>query len=369
MPQTLAQTIKAKYPGQYDDMPDTELEQKILAKYPEYGDFPRTGAESPHARVPGEDASGQPLNILTGTPFVPPGVGMLGTTIAAGVQGGLESLGRGESLAESAKSGATTGALSFGLGKAAQAVAPIARGATNLAGRLTHTPQGELRSLLQLPIVKSFAQALAPANPDTAAIQGLQASLEKAKGARGIIERFTPSSPAKSPAFVERARVKVQTASQELDKALKQQTAAETRAATKVEQAADKAEAARLARNKILNERALQKGGRAYFPPTGRGAGTRSLQRAATGKRSISVGAEVEAAPQSSLLIPEPRSLMASDRPGAAWSLKRPTDLPDAALRGQPGAGEVLGQQRTVLYEPKSGTGYPAPRTIVRHVK
>ena len=45
MPDTLAQKIKAKYPGQYDDLSDQELEAKVTAKYPGvYDDLPRTGA-------------------------------------------------------------------------------------------------------------------------------------------------------------------------------------------------------------------------------------------------------------------------------------------------------------------------------------
>lgn len=40
--QTLAQMIRAKFPGQYDDMADADLESKVLAKYPEYGDLPRS---------------------------------------------------------------------------------------------------------------------------------------------------------------------------------------------------------------------------------------------------------------------------------------------------------------------------------------
>lgn len=44
MPQTLAQTVRAKYPGQYDDLSDSELEAKIDAKYPgAYNDLPRSG--------------------------------------------------------------------------------------------------------------------------------------------------------------------------------------------------------------------------------------------------------------------------------------------------------------------------------------
>lgn len=38
--QTLAQMVRAKYPGAYDDMPDGILEQRVLAKYPAYHDLP-----------------------------------------------------------------------------------------------------------------------------------------------------------------------------------------------------------------------------------------------------------------------------------------------------------------------------------------
>jgi len=40
--QTLAQAIRAKYPDAYKDMSDVDLENSVLAKYPEYSDFPRT---------------------------------------------------------------------------------------------------------------------------------------------------------------------------------------------------------------------------------------------------------------------------------------------------------------------------------------
>lgn len=42
--QTLAQMVRAKYPGAYDDVGDYQLEQKILAKYPQYKDMPQTKA-------------------------------------------------------------------------------------------------------------------------------------------------------------------------------------------------------------------------------------------------------------------------------------------------------------------------------------
>lgn len=41
-PQTIAQRVRAKYPGEYDDLSDIELERKVLAKFPEYDDLPKT---------------------------------------------------------------------------------------------------------------------------------------------------------------------------------------------------------------------------------------------------------------------------------------------------------------------------------------
>ena len=43
--ETLAQRIKKRYPGVYDDIEDAELERRVIAKYPGvYDDLPRTGA-------------------------------------------------------------------------------------------------------------------------------------------------------------------------------------------------------------------------------------------------------------------------------------------------------------------------------------
>ena len=41
--QTLAQRVRAKHPGAYDDMNDQQLEAAVTAKYPGvYDDVPRT---------------------------------------------------------------------------------------------------------------------------------------------------------------------------------------------------------------------------------------------------------------------------------------------------------------------------------------
>lgn len=47
--QTLAQRVRAKYPGVYDDLDDYSLEQKVLAKYPQYADIPRSPAPNQQA--------------------------------------------------------------------------------------------------------------------------------------------------------------------------------------------------------------------------------------------------------------------------------------------------------------------------------
>src|SRR5690349_18051678 len=44
MPDTLAQRVRAKYVGAYDDLTDQELEAKVTAKFPGvYDDLPRSG--------------------------------------------------------------------------------------------------------------------------------------------------------------------------------------------------------------------------------------------------------------------------------------------------------------------------------------
>jgi hypothetical protein len=50
--QTLAQLVRAKYPGAYDDMKDTDLESAVLAKHPEYSDLPRTQAPGSQQQAP-----------------------------------------------------------------------------------------------------------------------------------------------------------------------------------------------------------------------------------------------------------------------------------------------------------------------------
>ena len=88
--QTLAQRVRATYPGAYDDLTDQELESKVKAKFPgAYDDLPTTPADGPSMnfaivngqRVPVDDAEGDgPIDLLKGAvrtvwagiaPFIP----------------------------------------------------------------------------------------------------------------------------------------------------------------------------------------------------------------------------------------------------------------------------------------------------------
>jgi hypothetical protein len=49
--QTLAQLVRSKYPGAYDDIDDASLEGKVLEKYPQYSDLPRTANAQARQRL------------------------------------------------------------------------------------------------------------------------------------------------------------------------------------------------------------------------------------------------------------------------------------------------------------------------------
>lgn len=65
MADTLAQRVRAKFPGAYDDLSDQQLEAAVTAKFPgAYDDIPRTGATArqPDFRTTNaRDANGQPV--------------------------------------------------------------------------------------------------------------------------------------------------------------------------------------------------------------------------------------------------------------------------------------------------------------------
>ena len=88
--QTLAQLIKAKYPGSYDNLDDVDLEQKILAKYPGvYDKLPR----SLHTERPAPDTTeNDKWNTIEGSAGEGAGYHPTGQQTAAGLLG-LTGLG------------------------------------------------------------------------------------------------------------------------------------------------------------------------------------------------------------------------------------------------------------------------------------
>lgn len=86
MPGQLAAKVRAKYPGVYDDLDDATLEQKILAKYPEYADLvePAPTAPSGPARTWAD----------TATELLPTAGGIAGGLIG-GIGGTVGGMGLG----------------------------------------------------------------------------------------------------------------------------------------------------------------------------------------------------------------------------------------------------------------------------------
>lgn len=91
--------------------------------------------------------------------------------------------------------------------------------------------------------------------------------------------------------------------------------------------------------------------GEPYTPPSSTDAAEAARQAEAATEPNLSNVA----------VVPEPRAPLPSDRPGSAWSLTRTKGLPEAALRGQPGAADVLRQVgQPVVITPRSG-GFDSP--------
>ena len=74
--------MRAKYPGAYDDLSDWQLEQKVVAKYPEYKDLAESAPKIAPSTISDPVAS---LEVMGGMPLPP-----FGAALAAGA-GALRS--------------------------------------------------------------------------------------------------------------------------------------------------------------------------------------------------------------------------------------------------------------------------------------
>lgn len=93
MSETLAQLVRKRFPGSYDDLSDQELEQRVAAKFPGvYDDIPRTSesgkAMAPESRRQAEFMAGSKV---ASRPYEEPSTGgrVLGDVIGAGTAAAL----------------------------------------------------------------------------------------------------------------------------------------------------------------------------------------------------------------------------------------------------------------------------------------
>jgi hypothetical protein len=119
MAQTLAQMVRAKYPGAYDDMSDADLESKVDAKYPgAYADIPHT------------QAAGAPPSMLQRAGSAVAGAA---STVGNAVMGAVK--GAGQTAQNVMASGAVDGLLGPGASMLARQNAPYAAAALMPEGK------------------------------------------------------------------------------------------------------------------------------------------------------------------------------------------------------------------------------------------
>jgi hypothetical protein len=133
MPDTLAQLVRAKYPGAYDDISDADLESSIKAKHPgAYDDIPTTSA-----KPVGVVAQGSTFGEKIGN-----AASMLGSVMpaAGGILGGLYGGPAGA---------AAGGGAGEGFRQLLQHGAEIPGAMLDVAGNLIHQPMATIKGAVQ----------------------------------------------------------------------------------------------------------------------------------------------------------------------------------------------------------------------------
>jgi hypothetical protein len=178
-PQSLAERVRARYPGAYDDLSDVDLETRVKAKYPgAYDDLPTAAEVSPQGMIPGASISVPVSQAVTTQPMggvrPPPAPPMSRWNIAGygltGEQARVEAARLPETARESARvalpaaggiAGAFTGgvpgaAIGSVLGEAASMAVETATGAPPSRRELITRPltAGALSAVTDLGVSK-----------------------------------------------------------------------------------------------------------------------------------------------------------------------------------------------------------------------
>lgn len=231
MPQTLAQMVRAKFPGAYDDMNDAALESSVRAKFPgAYDDIPLSSAQPAAPSAPsGQSSRGWPATIgdAAGDLLVGAGKGALQTAtrlgrlvhkipgVSAGMdavlgtpgisdaafadadarlapQGVAQHIGKGaEQIAEVVLPGKAITAAGAGLGLAGRMGVEAAAGAGMSAAQGGNPIAGAVGGAA-IPAIGAGIRAAVPALKEQAAKQVVQALGPTKERFKAMAERLTP---------------------------------------------------------------------------------------------------------------------------------------------------------------------------------
>lgn len=172
MPDTLAQRVRSKYPGVYDDLSDAELDAKVRAKYPGvYDDIPKS--ETTKTEQPESDSGAV---VMRGAAAVAPAIerGVVNFATSPNVPKMAAKAGR----IIGGAAPVIGGAVKMGPAGAAIGAAGAAQGAW--AGGKAGWFTGKLAQNLLMPVARA-AEVLAPYAQALSTLSGAQGVLDLAQ--------------------------------------------------------------------------------------------------------------------------------------------------------------------------------------------
>lgn len=163
MAETLAQLVRAKFPGAYDDLSDQQLETQVLAKRPEYGDLPRTSeGASPAAPISPGLGSGILSGLVQGATK---GAEVVGHAASQAVHHPLDTaiaVSAGKYISPEIMKLISRAApyVGAGAGRAMNALEAIGSGVSGAAGSMAGAAQQGMSNLMPLVMTKEQANDL-----------------------------------------------------------------------------------------------------------------------------------------------------------------------------------------------------------------